>query len=200
MTRLGLPTPYTAIPVPLSANWPAADAAGVPVGDLISSIKHAIKLANISATDPDRDLTVASVFLKLNTVATCSAGGSLDFRVPFIGMQLKIGGSVKRQHTHAIEMTLIPQTAAPIFETRDTPVEVIIVEAVETVRAVMTRAAEGDDPFILQDTLIELSFGVTEDGNISLGIDGELANEITHTMRLTIAKPGTHAKSSSREP
>ena len=123
MTQRGLPTPYTVTPVPFSANWPGADAAGVPVADVVAAIKHAIKLANISETDPDRDLAVASLYLKLNTVATLTAGGSLDFRVPFIGMRLRAGGSVTRQRTHAMEMTLIPEASAPLIETRDAPVE-----------------------------------------------------------------------------
>ena len=73
------------IPVPSSGNWPDAHANGVPVGDVVAAIKHAIKLANISVTDPGRDLAVTSVYLKLNTVATLTACGSLDFRVPSSG-------------------------------------------------------------------------------------------------------------------
>ena len=36
---------------------------------------------------------------------------------------------------------------------------------------------------------VELSFGVASDGSIALGVDGELKDEVTHTMRLTIARP-----------
>jgi hypothetical protein len=46
------------------------------------------------------------------------------------------------------------------------------------------RAAEGDDPWALTTGTVDLSFGVTETGAISLGIDGELASEITHTLHL----------------
>lgn len=56
-------------------------------------------------------------------------------------------------------------------------------------RAVTARVADGDDPFTLQDSAVELSFGVAQDGTISLGIDGELKDETTHTMRVTIARP-----------
>lgn len=176
------------IHVPLPTNWRPADDAGIPVDELVTSIKNAIKLANVSVTAPDRDLAVTSVYLKLNTVATASAGGGLDFRVPFIGLQLKASAAVTRQNTHVIEMTLVPE-GGPVIETRGTPTEDILVEAIETVRHVMARAADGDDPFILQDSAVELSFGVTSDGSISLGIDGELSNETTHTLRVTIARP-----------
>ena len=87
-------------------------------------------------------------------------------------------------------MTLVPEAA--VIPTRDTDVEAILVDAIETVRAVMARAAEGDDPFTLRDSGVELSFGVAQDGTISLGIDGELTDEITHTLRVTIARPSEH--------
>jgi hypothetical protein len=179
--------------VPLSGNWASADDIGVPADEVVAAVKNAIKLANISVTDPERDLVVTSVYLKLNTVATATAGGSLDFRVPFIGLAVKVGGSVTRQNTHVIEMTLVPE-GGPVIETRDVQVEAILVEAIETVRRVMARAAAGDDPFVLHDSAVEFSFGVTSDGSISLGFDGELTDETTNTMRLTIARPTPQAR------
>ncbi|TVZ00325.1 hypothetical protein EAS64_37430 [Trebonia kvetii] len=97
---------------------------------------------------------------------------------------MKVGGSVTRQDTHLMELTLIPDDT-PVIETRG----VVLVEAIETVRAVMARAAAGEDPFVLRDGTVELSFGVASDGSIALGVDGELKDEVTHTMRLTIARP-----------
>ncbi len=159
----------------------------MPVDDLITAVKNAIQQANISVTNPGRDLAVTSVYLKLNTIATAKAGGGLDFRVPFVGLKVKVATSVAQQRTHMMELTLAPQDT--VIEIRGSQVDVILVEAIETVRAVMARAAEGDDPFTLDDSAMELSFGVSRDGSISLGVDGELADEITHTLRVTIAKP-----------
>ena len=176
--------------VPLSGNWGDADDVGIPVDDLITSVKNAIVRANISVTDPGRDLAVTSVYLRLNTVATARVGGGLDFRVPFIGMKVKLGGAITRQNTQTIEVTLVPD--GTLIETRDTDVETVLVDAIETVRAVLARAAGGDDPFTLRHSGVELSFGVAQDGTISLGIDGELKDEITHTLRATIARPGEH--------
>jgi len=172
------------IRVPLSAS----DDLGIPVDELIDAIKRAIKVASISVTDPGRDLAVTAVTLRLAVVATRGLGGSLDFRVPLIGARVKVGGSVTRQDTHLMELTLIPDDT-PVIETRGAPVDVALVEAIETVRAVMARAAAGNDPFVLRDGTVELSFGVAADGTIALGIDGELKDEVTHTMRLTIARP-----------
>jgi hypothetical protein len=61
---------------------------GVPVDNLISVVKDSIKQAGVSCTSQTRDLQIASVQLVLDVVASKSAGGRLDFRVPFIGMKL----------------------------------------------------------------------------------------------------------------
>jgi hypothetical protein len=165
------------------------DDLGMPVDDLISAVKNAIEQANISVANPDRDLAVTSVYLKLNTIATAKAGGGLDFRIPFIGLQVKAGASATRHRTHTMELTLVPDRT--IIATRGAAIDAVLLEAIETVRTVMARATQGDDPFTLQDSAVELSFGVSQDGAISLGINGELAEETTHTLRVTIAKPGT---------
>jgi hypothetical protein len=92
---------------------------GVPVDELVTVIKNAIKRANVSSANADRDLQVTSVFLKLNTIATVSIGGGIDFRIPVLGMKLKIGGAITRQDTHTMEMTLIPEGLNKTHEIRD---------------------------------------------------------------------------------
>jgi hypothetical protein len=164
----------------------APDDLGVPVDELVATVKDAIKAANISATDSARDLAVTSVYLKLNTVATVTLGGSLDFRIPFAGLRVKLGETVTRVNTHVIELTLVPEAVIP---TRDAAVEGILVDAIETVRSVMSRAAAGDDPFVLRDGAVELEFGVTSDGSISLVVDAGLKDDITHTLRVSLGSP-----------
>ena len=65
-------------------------------------------------------------------------------------------------------------------------------DAIETIRAVVTRAVGGDDPFLLKGSTVELCFAVTKDGSITLGFNGELSNEVTHTLRIgsTATRPG----------
>lgn len=172
------------IPVPPS-GYPDP---GIPVDEVVAQIKAAIKAANVSAVNHGRDLAVTSVTLRLNTVATRTAGGSVDFRVPLIGMRLKLGAAATWRNSQLMEMTLVPEESR-FPETRATAVDVALVEAIETIRAVMARAAGGDDPFTLQDSAVELTFGLDADGTISLGLDGELKDETTHTMRMTIALP-----------
>jgi hypothetical protein len=80
----------------LGTAIPAPDDLGLPVDDLITAVKNATQQANMSATHPRRDLAVTSVYLKLNTIATDKIGGGLDFRIPFIGLAIKLGASFTR--------------------------------------------------------------------------------------------------------
>ena len=50
----------------------------------------------------------------------------------------------------------------------------------------MAHAAAGDDPWDLSEGTVDISFGVTKAGSISVGADGELANEVTNTLRLRL--------------
>jgi hypothetical protein len=161
---------------------------GLAIDELIGVVKNAVKRANISSTNSARDLRVTSVQLTLNVLATGTIGGGIDFRVPFLGMKFSIGRSVTRSDTHTIEVTLVPPDLLPRFEVRDAGMEAALVDAIETVRAVVARAgADDDDPFKLQDSTVTLSFAVLENGSISFGFDGEFRDEIVHTMRVSLA-------------
>ena len=157
---------------------------GVALTDVIADVKLAIKEASISATDEDRDLQVASVELTLHTLATRSIGGGLDFRLPFIGMRVKAGGKVAKSDTHEIRINLTPPGEPAGLEVREATLDSALLEAIETIRATVASAAGGDDPFLLNDAIITLSFAVTAEGNISIGIDGGLSDELTHTLTL----------------
>ena len=160
---------------------------GVPVAALISVVKDSIKQAGVSRTSQTRDLHVASAQLILDVVAAKTAGGGLDFRVPFIGMKLSPGTKVTKKDTHTIDITLVPPVDGDTREVRDTDMEEALVNAIATIRDVITEAAEGDDPWILWTGTIDLCFAITQTGTISLGVDGELASELTQTLRLELA-------------
>jgi hypothetical protein len=162
-------------------------AEGVPVDALISVVKDSIKRAGISRTSPDRDLQVVSVQLILDVVASKTAGGGLDFRVPFIGMKLRIGGKVTSKDTHTIDITLVPPEDRATRQVRGGDVEEVLVNAIATVRAVVAEATAGDDPWLLSASTIDIRFAITQTGTITLGVDGELANEVTQTLRLGLA-------------
>lgn len=160
---------------------------GVPVDTLVSVVKESIKRAGVSRTSQTRDLQVASVKLILDVVASKTVGGGLDFCVPFIGMKLRVGTKVTKKDTHTIDMTLVPPKDRDTRQVRGGDFEDVLVNAIATIREVMTKAAEGDDPWVLSVGTIDISFAITQTGTISLGVDGELANELTQTLRLSLA-------------
>lgn len=154
---------------------------GVPVDELIRVIKASVKRAGVSSA---ADLQIASVQLILKVIAASTVGGGLNFRVPVLGMQLSVGGKITQQDTHTLDITLVPPAQPSSHELRDGDVEDAIVDAITTIRAVITSAAQGDDPWVLSTGTVDISFVVTETGTISLGVEGELAKEVTNTLRL----------------
>jgi len=158
--------------------------AGVPVEILIDTVKEAVQRAGVSSSASQGDLRVESVQIVLQALATKAAGGTLDFRIPFIGMNLRAGTKVTGQHTHVIDMTLKPPDR-PTRAVRGN-VEDALVDAIVTIRTAMVHAAASDDPWALSAATIDITFGVTKAGSISVGADGELANEVTHTLRLRL--------------
>jgi hypothetical protein len=161
---------------------------GVPVDTLIGVVKDAVKRANVSRNSSPGDLRVASVQLKLAVVASKSSGGGMNFRVPFIGMKLTASARVSAKDTHTIDITLEPPQKGPRREVRG-DVEQVLVQAITTIRDVMASAAAGDDPWVLKTSQVDISFAVTKTGTISLGAEGELASEVTNTLRLAL-EPG----------
>jgi hypothetical protein len=159
--------------------------AGIPVPALITMVKEAVKRAGVSGSSSQGDLRVESVQLVLQALASTTAGGELDIRIPFIGMRLRAGAKVTGQDTHTIDMTLKPPDQ-PTRKVRGGNVEDALVDAIVTIRSAMAHAAAGDDPWILSTGTVDISFGVTRTGSISLGANGELTDEITHTLRLRL--------------
>jgi hypothetical protein len=64
--------------------------------------------------------------------------------------------------------------------------DLALLHAIETIRAVVASSTQGDDPFALNDAKITLSFAVTAEGDLSIGIDGSMGNEVTHTLVLAL--------------
>ena len=160
---------------------------GVPVQDLIEAVKQAIRVANVSCTTPDRDLRIGSMRLVLHAVATRSYGGGLNFHIPLIGTEVRLGGQLTQQDTHEIEISLVPPAPAERPELRDGGLGPVLAEAIETIRATVASAASGEDPFTLDESTIKIVFGITAEGDISIGVNGSLANELTQTLVLTLA-------------
>jgi hypothetical protein len=159
---------------------------GVPVGTLVRVVKDSLKRAGVSRTSDAKDLRVGSVRLTLEVVASKTAGGGLEFFVPFIGMKLKMGARVTKEETHTIDITLVPPQEPKVREVRGGDVETALVESITTIREAMVSAAGGDDPWVLSEGTVDIKFAVTKTGSISIGADGELVGALTNTLRLVL--------------
>lgn len=159
---------------------------GVPVSTLVDSIKKSLKTAGISRNSGVGDLKVASIQLNLRVVATESAGGRFDLRVPFIGMKLTMGAKVTKQDTHSINITLVPSETDQQFRETRGDIETALVDAIATIRGVMASAAGGDEPWALSTSDVEITFVVTKEGTISIGAEGEFSGEVTNKLRLSL--------------
>ena len=62
----------------------------------------------------------------------------------------------------------------------------VLVEAIATVRRIMRSAATGAERLVLGTSSVEMSFAVSRDGTISLGVEGELRGQITHTITVEL--------------
>jgi hypothetical protein len=102
-------------------------------------------------------------------------------------MNVKLGAAVTTKNTHIIDIALIPQDLAPAHEVRGDEVDSVLLNAIDTITTVMTHAAGGDDPFLLKESTVELNFALTSDGSISLGVEGEIKDEITHKLKIALA-------------
>jgi len=151
---------------------------GVAITEILGQVKKAIKVANLSGQDTDLKITKLKV--GINAIATGTAGGGFDLQVPIIGMRLKAGGKVSPQDTHRIEVEMEPMPDR--YEIRSGDVQRAIVDAAEAIRAISRSAMEGEDPFLVSKSSLSLSFLVTREGAITLGVEGELRDEITHHL------------------
>jgi hypothetical protein len=162
---------------------------GVPLNVLIEVVKASVKRGGVSRTSQAPDLQVASVQMILKVVASETAGGGLDFRVPFIGMKFKLGARITKKDTHTIDISLVPPEDSSRQVRGGEDVEEALVNAIAAIRTVTSQAAEGDDPWILSQGTIDITFAISHAGTISLGVDGGLSDELTHILRLRLASP-----------
>jgi Trypsin-co-occurring domain 2 len=157
---------------------------GVAVEDLVTAVRRAAAEASISDTDAGRDLRITGLELTLHAVASRERGSRLEFRIPVVGLPVSFGAKVTDRHTHKIKISLAPSAA--VHEVRAGEVEDTLVQAIETIRAVVARGLDGHDAFVHSSSEIELTFAVTATGSIALVGTADLSDEVTHTLKLTL--------------
>jgi hypothetical protein len=70
----------------------------------------------------------------LRVTVTTTLGGGISFRVPVLGMQMRLGARSTWQNTHTLDIMLKPPAQPLSHELRDIDVEEVLVDAISTVR------------------------------------------------------------------
>jgi hypothetical protein len=170
----------------------------MPVSQLIWLVKSAVTVSGVSRLSKTQDLRVASVQVILEVMATKSGGGEISLRVPFTDTEVGVGGDLAKRDTQTIDIILVPPARPKLHPVRGRMTEKALVDAIATIRDTMAAAATGDDPWELSESTVNISFGVTKTGTISLAAHGERSAGITQTLRLTL-KPADRVESTDAE-
>jgi hypothetical protein len=160
---------------------------GTPVDQLIEDVKEALIQAGFSRASASPVARVASVQLVLELVATRFGGGGVKFCIPFIGTELSLKARRSSRDIHTIDITMVPPDEPAAGLVHGDSMQDALVEALESVREAVRAAAGGSDPWVLSTGTVEICFGITKEGSISIAAEGELAGEVTQTLRLTLA-------------
>jgi hypothetical protein len=159
----------------------------VDVDALIAAIKRGVCIAGLSIESRERVLRIVTIGLKLEVVVESSQGGGLRFRVPIIGFEGNAGAHVTSRTTVVLALILEPQEkSVPSGMRAGDDVATAIVEAIETVRKTMQYAQGGTDPWLLRTGKVDIQFGITAEGSISLGVDRTQSHQHTNTLSIEI--------------
>jgi Trypsin-co-occurring domain 2 len=176
-----------------------AETDGVPVDELIAEVKNALIAAGVTSGNGAADLRVVSVRMILKVVATKAEGATVNFQVPFIGTEFRLGAKHGQHDTHTIDIALVPPSPSEIQAGgfRSGGFQQTLEAAIGRVRQTVASAAGGNDPWFLSEATVDISFGVTREGVISVGIEGHLTSETTNTLQLSLAPALTAGASST---
>jgi hypothetical protein len=158
---------------------------GVAVEDLVAAVRRAAAEASISDTDAGREMRITALELTLHAVAKREFGAKLEFRIPVLGLPVSVGARSGTHDTHTIRIRLEP--ASGVHAVRGGgEIEETLVQAIETIRAVVARGLGDQDAFVHASSEVELTFAVTGTGSIALVGTADLTDEVTHTLKLTL--------------
>ncbi len=158
----------------------------MPVDELIAKVKDALIEAGVTSANHGADLRVRSVRLILEVIATGGLGGRVNFHVPFIGTEFAVGAKRTERDTHTIDITLVPPAQPSPGAARGSNVRDVLVQAILKIRQTVASASEGRDPWYLSTATVDISFGVTKEGTISVAAEGGITSETTNTLRLSL--------------
>lgn len=171
----------------------------VPVAYLVAAVAQAVK--NIGE-DSKQELRVKSLSFTLEMTSERTESGELAFGI------LTIGGTYNRATTQTLSLSF-DENLALTKGIADQPIDQNILYSLTT--AIRVGIAEGREllpGFSMTESSMEFQFGVQEDGNIALGMEGKEpawsfefklagSTKTTHSMKFTVIRATSGAGSTS---
>ncbi|AKB28870.1 hypothetical protein MSSAC_2521 [Methanosarcina siciliae C2J] len=157
-----------------------AEDMGVQIDKIITKVKKAIREVEQRSYRSEIGVKVEKLDLKLKTFN--SKEGGLELKVPVVDLDLGLGGSISKEETHTIELTLIPVDDTRLF--RDMEIEDNLVDLIMGIEQGIKNALIEVPRFKLQKASVELNFVVNAAGEISLVAKGEKKIETTNNLKL----------------
>ncbi|WP_440948422.1 trypco2 family protein [Methanosarcina sp. T3] len=153
---------------------------GIQIDKIISKVKKAIREVEQQSYRSELGVKVEKLDLKLKTFN--SKEGGLELKVPVVDLDLGLGGSISKEETHTIELTLIPVDDTRLFGEED--IEDNLVELIMGIEQGIKNALVDAPRFKLQKASVELNFVVNAGGEISIVAKGEKEIETTNNLKL----------------
>ncbi|WP_042425411.1 trypco2 family protein [Streptacidiphilus anmyonensis] len=157
----------------------------VTVRSLVDTVQASICQVQGAEKPRPGALVVTSAEVELHVVMDAALGGGLDVRVPVIGAHLRIGGRRVRHRMHTVRVALLPGSGASGGLAHGAGDEELVL-ALRAVRDLMDPNPQAAHAWSVSDGTVQVSFAVTEQGSISVGLDSDRSDEHVHSLRLEL--------------
>jgi hypothetical protein len=161
----------------------------VAIRNLVEVVKASICEVQGAEEPRGGELVVASAELNLHVMMDTTVGGKVDVRVPVIGAHLRIGGRRVRHRMHTVRVQLVPEHHGRTRHDHGAG-DLELVMALSAIRDLMEPGGEGGHAWSVAGGTVDVSFGVTEEGSISVGLNSDRSDEHVHSLQLELQPAG----------
>ncbi|MEY9929675.1 hypothetical protein ABH926_004315 [Catenulispora sp. GP43] len=157
----------------------------VTIRTLVEVIKASICEVQGAEEPRPGDLIAASAALTLHAMMDTTVGGKVDLRVPVIGAHLRIGGRRARHRMHTVHVSLVPEHYGRSQHDHGAG-DPELVMALRAIRDLMDATGRGGHSWTVAGGTVQVSFAVTDEGSISVGLNSDRSDEHVHSLELEL--------------
>jgi hypothetical protein len=157
----------------------------VAIRNLVEVIKSSICEAQGAEEPRPGELVVSSAELNLQVMMDTTVGGKVDVRVPVIGAHLRIGGRRIRHRMHTVHVVMVPEHYGRAQHDHG-PGDQELVSALHAIKDLMEPGSPGGHSWSVATSTVQVSFAVTEEGSISVGLNSDRSDEHVHSLQLEL--------------